>query len=1175
MMQEEQLEIEVAVEILPDTSPDIMAPDSGLSIKLSPARSSAFSTPSRSPSRHSSVGGDDLEDEMPSAVFSSFSASPGATASNPSTPDRGSRISTTIIISPKRGNSPGLSETSMQPNQRTPQKTTGSVASTTPTTPNHSPDRSAAAPSSETVTQPSPSTPQKTSSSVASATSSTPNHSPDRSAAVPLSETVTQLNQSVPEKTSSGASTTITPNHSPDRSAVVPLSETGTQLNQSIPEKTSSNTPNHSPDRLAAALLSVIGTQQSPSMPTSNGSSTTTPKHSPDRSTVVPLSETGTQPNQSIPEETSNGSSTTTPKHSPGRSAVEPCPSLPPTVERGDEAYHGSFDISEATLEMSQPTQSQTAASATPSGSPGRAGTSSGAPLRNETKITVTANESMPLHQRVDASLEMSQPTQSQTAASATPSGSPGRAGTSSGAPLRNETKITVTANESMPLQQRVVRTPDGNAPSISSNEQSAPEKDTLARTKIDPNYTLHQIAAGSSSNHTTPERINYSKAPEENNASAAVPAPPPEDETPRVSNHEHKSMSVTSSVVESVSTAKSRSAGSVVESVSTGLQQAFHSLHNYLTDEPPSAQGAGILDTSAEQPLTDLDMQELMKEIRVTKNGEEKKEQHEKEEVGKEPTATDDIRQPLAPLPDDRPPSKSPAKSRSRKERLERLHNNAHSPGLPVLSTPLGRKKAPESTPSTAPCTPASNASSPFTPYPHYPAARTPPPRTPPRATIRGDGGMTPIMRMRTTGSPETPMVEPSPPRKSDEEVKASKQRKWKDKLKLAEKNREIERQELDGRGRGKEGGREKESRRKSKKTASREASKKTNRETSKKTSKKERATSKKKREDDTTADPSYMQCQDGFSKLMETLMQGRCGELNDTFSIFDESDTDNDGSLDSENDSASEEEKGTSTDEDDSEDESGTQRDDNLRRARGEGVRFDLEASDTKHIQPNKKLPPRTIGRISLHEEADEAPKEVGIHDKNFIHAFITGATTRGTVLFLHKKSRKQSFIQPSKMTTFLKLGSEQADGNFGGPKFVWVAYDGVQAGRTDLFDIRSVDKATPLQLQHYPLAMPGRSLVIKMNRSPDCVFEAIDEEAAMRFVHGMRWVVARLAFNLIIGNMNVSCELLDIGRHEDSKQKTRILPESPVEEAQWNMAMNDLTNHLVDKAAAFTTL
>jgi hypothetical protein len=597
--------------------------------------------------------------------------------------------------------------------------------------------------------------------------------------------------------------------------------------------------------------------------------------------------------------------------------------------------------------------------------------------------------------------------------------------------------------------------------------------------------------------------------------------------------------------------------AGSVVESVSSGMQQAFLSLRTYMKVETVSNQGSGVLDTSLDKSLTDFDIQELVKEIReVNKNEEEKKGQNEMEGGEKEsppqtskktvtlPRTADDI---VAPLPHhDGLPSRSPAavaaRSRSRKERMVRVNGNTYSRATP-------------SPPAEAPTKKDASGS-----------AHSTTPITPPRASIRSDGAMTPIMRMRTTGSPETPVLEKSPHRLSDEEVKASKQRKWKDKLKLAEKQKEQERRELDGRGRRKEGEGEKEGRRRRKKTS---------KEGRKKTTKKKTATLKKKREDD--ADTSYMQCHDGISKLMETVMRGRCGALNgalnDTFSIFDESDADDD-SFESGSESASEEydlvEKGTSTDEGESEDESETGRDGNL------GVRFEAEAhvAEKDAASGSNRLPPRTIGRISLHEEASEDPNDVGIHDKNFIHSFITSATTRGTVLFLHKKSRRQSFTQPSKMTAFLKLGSEEVDGTFGGPQFVWVAYDGIQAGRIDLFDIRAVDKATPLQLQHYPLAMPGRSLVIKMNRSPDCVFEAMDEEAALRFVHGMRWVVARLAFNLIIGNMDVSCELLDIGRHEDNKQKTRIPPQSPVEEAQWGMAMNSLTNHLVDKASLFTT-
>jgi hypothetical protein len=104
--------------------------------------------------------------------------------------------------------------------------------------------------------------------------------------------------------------------------------------------------------------------------------------------------------------------------------------------------------------------------------------------------------------------------------------------------------------------------------------------------------------------------------------------------------------------------------------------------------------------------------------------------------------------------------------------------------------------------------------------------------------------------------------------------------------------------------------------------------------------------------------------------------------------------------------------------------------------------------------------------------------------------------------------------------------------------------------------------LDKATPLELQHYPLAVPGRSLILRANRSASYVFEAQSELSALRVVQGMRWVVARLAFNLIIGNLSVSSELLQPGIDASCADSY------DAESAQL-LAMNDVTNHLVNKS------
>jgi hypothetical protein len=95
----------------------------------------------------------------------------------------------------------------------------------------------------------------------------------------------------------------------------------------------------------------------------------------------------------------------------------------------------------------------------------------------------------------------------------------------------------------------------------------------------------------------------------------------------------------------------------------------------------------------------------------------------------------------------------------------------------------------------------------------------------------------------------------------------------------------------------------------------------------------------------------------------------------------------------------------------------------------------------------------------------------------------------------------------------------------------------------------------------LGHYPFAIPGNSFFVALNNGSHVVFEAGSDAEARRFVHGLRWVVARLSFNLVVGNPLVSCELLSV------PNSGKVLPQTPMEEALWSKAMNDVTNHLVD--------
>ena len=127
----------------------------------------------------------------------------------------------------------------------------------------------------------------------------------------------------------------------------------------------------------------------------------------------------------------------------------------------------------------------------------------------------------------------------------------------------------------------------------------------------------------------------------------------------------------------------------------------------------------------------------------------------------------------------------------------------------------------------------------------------------------------------------------------------------------------------------------------------------------------------------------------------------------------------------------------------------------------------------------------------------------------------------------------------MEPTDITTFILLDEESSD-----PCLTWDIFDGkskkvTARGSISLFDIGSVEEAEVTHLQAYPFAMPSHSFFVTLNNGGVILFEAIDEAQQQMFIYGLRWVVARLAFNLIIGNSNICTELGLIGMdatHED---------------------------------------
>ena len=118
-----------------------------------------------------------------------------------------------------------------------------------------------------------------------------------------------------------------------------------------------------------------------------------------------------------------------------------------------------------------------------------------------------------------------------------------------------------------------------------------------------------------------------------------------------------------------------------------------------------------------------------------------------------------------------------------------------------------------------------------------------------------------------------------------------------------------------------------------------------------------------------------------------------------------------------------------------------------------------------------------------------------------------------------------------------------------------------------RVSLFDILSIQKATEsIQLPSFPtLENPEHSILINV-KNGGVLFEAETESDAKQVIHGIRWIVARLSFNLIMGNRNVVSEMLPMLIQEDLENVDEF-----GNGTLSNKFMGEVTNQLVEKSVS----
>lgn len=109
-----------------------------------------------------------------------------------------------------------------------------------------------------------------------------------------------------------------------------------------------------------------------------------------------------------------------------------------------------------------------------------------------------------------------------------------------------------------------------------------------------------------------------------------------------------------------------------------------------------------------------------------------------------------------------------------------------------------------------------------------------------------------------------------------------------------------------------------------------------------------------------------------------------------------------------------------------------------------------------------------------------------------------------------------------------------------------------------RISLFDIASIQKAADsMNLHSFPNAIPEHSILITLQNGNIFFFEAKDEVEGKLVIHGLRWICARLVFNLLSGNRKVCSEMLPMSMNSTS---SHLLSKE---------VMTSVTDHFVDKS------
>jgi hypothetical protein len=214
--------------------------------------------------------------------------------------------------------------------------------------------------------------------------------------------------------------------------------------------------------------------------------------------------------------------------------------------------------------------------------------------------------------------------------------------------------------------------------------------------------------------------------------------------------------------------------------------------------------------------------------------------------------------------------------------------------------------------------------------------------------------------------------------------------------------------------------------------------------------------------------------------------------------------------------------------------------------------------ETLEIPQLTPSRSAPISELSNVSSRVSENMNPT-----DRGFVHAFVHDMIHEGFSFFWQKETMTMNITT---VALRLKPGHRTLKGTYCGPRLVWKESEFETYG-VDLFAIQMLERASPVQLREYPYAIPSRTVYLLMSKDQEFVFEAPTENDAFRFIHGMRWLIARLTFNMVIGNMDVVCELLEIRAATGFGGKGGET--SLAKDSRRGIAMDDVTEQLVERA------